>query len=117
MIVAAPALAHVRARRLLADGVQAVLVDDLLEALVALAARHARAQPLGLALDAQVVRLGLAVVDDERGELELRRARRALRVAAERPRMARHRACDRFGRRRSLLRRNRGILLGHGSPV
>lgn len=95
---AAPALAHVGARRLLANGVQLVLINDRLQPLVTLSTRHSRAQPVGLALNAEVVDGLLAIVDHERCELESRRAGGSLSVSTKRTRMARNSAGNGVGR-------------------
>ena len=91
---AAPAFAHVRAACFLADGVQPMLVDDALQALVARTARHTRAQPVRLATDGAVLRRSLDVVQHHAGEAHHRGADAPCGVATERARMPRQCACN-----------------------
>ena len=70
---AIPALPHVRATRLLADGVEAVLVDKRLQLEISLTTWNLCSKPVWLAADPHLLGRGL-VVQDHPGEGEARRA-------------------------------------------
>ena len=91
-----PALPHVRTAGLLADGVQAVLVDQGLELEIALATGNLRSQPVGLASDLHLLG-GLLVVEHQSGQGQARLAQRLGGVAPQRTGMAGDRPIDRGG--------------------
>jgi len=93
--------------------VQPVLVDDALQALVAAAARHAGAQPVGLAADRPVHRLVGLVVQHHAREADRRRADAPRGVAAKRARVPRERARHRLG---GGAGREMSVIRGHSNP-
>jgi hypothetical protein len=85
----APTLTHVWATCFLANSVQAMLIDDLPEARVPVAAGHSRSQPIGLAPQVELMRRFAQLLSQNAvGQTEDRCAGRALGVAAKRSGMS-----------------------------